>query len=554
MFSAHETLLNAESYSRFVGSAVPKVTVNFSDNAPTLSGRKRTDDSQYPYFVSLNKVDQTFPDVLFHEYGHVLSLNDNIADLIGRAHYFGESNNKYGKSDGVRLGWAEGLANYIAVASRNIVNSGREDTFYKQPDENTPDMVFSINLEGNFQIEGPQQIRQRSNNAGEGDESSVMRILWDIGDAKNEPHDQVSLGHVELYKTLKSITPDIISLNDLWTYFYDLYSQSNPAELVKYGAIFEAYGVSPTLVQQNPPENPNTSEIPTFEWTAGNDGANDEFNIIVYNSDFSKKILESSTGSTTWQPSVEEWTAIINEGDTYSLVVAGTDNDDQLDTGAYWSSAYSFSTDIIEPNVPDTPNPPTTGVPAIIQEVIDNIEDAFAVLETQLSEEGLLQNLPFLGNIFSLPSAGQSNSSELLSSNSGDISQTIGFAPSISDVSQDPLGFVRDIKTAIVEVLQQISPEAGLDLLREQLFSVFGVDGLKLIQAANDIGINGDIDGDFTIDLALKSELLSFEKALDTDFGLPWLGLSVSDGSTANTNLNYAFDFSFGIEKRPILF
>jgi hypothetical protein len=197
------------------------------------------------------------------------------------------------------------------------------------------------------------------NNGGEGDEASIMRILWDIGDPANEAHDRVALGHDTLFRQLRAIdipvtgggTRGVQSLHDVWDHFTG--GTADTATRVNYGAIFEKYGVSPEPTDDfaHPPLL-DTGGAPTFHWLRQNNGANDTFELLVFTSDLSTELLDVLIPGnvTAWTMDAGDWASLAFSPGTYKYVIVGGDG--LSSTGAplaladrtlgYWSDAYDL--------------------------------------------------------------------------------------------------------------------------------------------------------------------------------------------------------------------
>jgi Ca2+-binding RTX toxin-like protein len=348
-FSVGDAVYTAGRAAQILRGSTPKLEINFPVKA---------DDSFFEPGGFFDKTDLNITssyrwawDVIHHEYGHYLEYLDNLDNSPGGKHARGISNitggttsngyqvPAYGKDKGVRLAWSEGLADYLALASQSVAATagflpavpGVGDTFYDATNADNPANSFRVNREGG------------SPNAGEGDESSVARILWDLADGKNEPHDKISLGHINLYNILNNQIANLDRLDDVWDYFFGI---SNDATRVDYGAIFEQYDVSPA-----PFGGPigqtfqlgNGSAIPTLQWTKNNNNANDQFQVIVFNNDFSKRELDYLIPGnvTQWTPTQNQWNQVVDTPGEYHFVIAGSDTD-TFSTGSYWSGAYDF--------------------------------------------------------------------------------------------------------------------------------------------------------------------------------------------------------------------
>jgi Ca2+-binding RTX toxin-like protein len=311
-------------------------------------------------------------DVIHHEYGHFLANLDSLDKSPGGSHSFGVSNiPARGKLNGVRLAWGEGLATYLGTAIQTIAKaadflpdvSDVGDTWYNSTDADNPDRSFSVSLETNT----------GSGNAGEGDEASVMRILWDIADDVQDwfssgLRDVISLGHQALYNILNNQIPNLDRLDNVWDYFFNT---SDDETRTQYGAIFEEYSVSPSPFGSWIGQTFRPGEaIPTFEWSPGNNNANDEFQVIIFNDDFSSRelVVDNINNATQWTPTQDQWDSILNTPGDYHFVIAGSDTD-VFTTGSYWSGAYSF---FVDKALPTSGNDTLMGSPG------DDLIDALA--------------------------------------------------------------------------------------------------------------------------------------------------------------------------------
>ncbi|NER45598.1 MAG: calcium-binding protein [Symploca sp. SIO1A3] len=334
-FSVSDALYTSGIYAQFVRGTPAVLPANFP--IPGLTSFYSPSDKD----INIASRRRGAWDVIQHEYGHFLADLDNLDLSPGGPHSFGVSNiASRGKLNGVRLAWGEGLASYLGISSQHVVNDlgflpnvpTVGDTFYDSIDADNPNNSFSVDLETNI----------GSGNAGEGDEAPVMRILWDLADGKNEAHDQIALGHVALYDILNNQISNLDQLDDVWDYFFNI---SNDAERTQYGAIFEEYDVAPAPF--NEPIDDSFylgGTTPTFEWAANNNNANDQFQVLIFNSDFSVRLLESPilNDMTQWTPNQAEWNSLLNNSPgEYNFIVAGSDTND-FTTGSYWSGAYSF--------------------------------------------------------------------------------------------------------------------------------------------------------------------------------------------------------------------
>jgi Ca2+-binding RTX toxin-like protein len=123
-----------------------------------------------------------------------------------------------------------------------------------------------------------------------------------------------------------------------------------------------------------------------------------------------------------------------------------------------------------------------------------------------------------------------------------------------NSTQSEPNNFIGEIRNALVPIFRQLSNEDNLTSLENLLFGALGENGLRLVKSEDDIDVTGNLNGDFSVDLSLSSDLPLFERSLSADFGLPWLGLEVADGGTVNTAFNYEFNFAFGLQNGEFFF
>lgn len=283
-------------------------------------------------------------DVLGHEYGHRLAHIDGLDNNPGGSHSFGVSNitpAPGGKLNGVRLAWGEALATYNGTAAQMVsahpASPTTGDTVYTSLNTDTPASTFAVDID----------THAGSSDAGEGDEASVARILWDLADGTggSEPHDRVTFGFSAMYSMINTDIAGVDELDDLWDHLFTLPGTTD-ALRVDYGAIFEEYKVSPS------PTGPmvggtidTTGGEPTFNWFRQNNLANDLFNLIIFNDTLTSRILDIAVPGdvTNYTLTAGQWATLTGAGlGDYKWVIAGSDTD-QYTTGSYWSDARGFN-------------------------------------------------------------------------------------------------------------------------------------------------------------------------------------------------------------------
>lgn len=286
-------------------------------------------------------------DVINHEYGHYLNDIDGMDNNPGGYHEFGTNNIGMPtpnhplrtKSQGVRLAWGEGLATYTGTASQAIAPRPGSptvgDTIYTSLDSDTAANTFEVGLDTNGDPDP----------AGEGDETAVMRILWDLADGTggSEPHDRVTFGHTAMYAMINNDIAGVDELDDLWDHLFTRPTTTD-ALRVDYGAIFEEYGVSPHPVGAAIGAMfDSAGPAPTFEWERQNDNRNDSFQLLIFNEMLTTRVLDITIAGDVDEFTLTGamWDILRAMNGNYKFVVAGSDTTTYT-TGAYWSDAYGF--------------------------------------------------------------------------------------------------------------------------------------------------------------------------------------------------------------------
>ena len=152
-------------------------------------------------------------DVILHEYGHFIQGKLELSNSNGQSHIVTEDLiARYGKTSGVRLSWAEAFPNVISVIITeyfynyipyvDYINDGQYNT------------IGSNGIMWALKIEEKELI----NSIGEGCESDIGNILYDIYDPTNESFDKICLGHSVFWNTLKNSKAK--TLSDFVQYCY----------------------------------------------------------------------------------------------------------------------------------------------------------------------------------------------------------------------------------------------------------------------------------------------------------------------------------------------
>ena len=273
-------------------------------------------------------------DVILHEYGHFIQGKLELSNSNGQSHIVTEDLiARYGKTSGVRLSWAEAFPNVISVIITeyfynyipyvDYINDGQYNT------------IGSNGIMWALKIEEKELI----NSIGEGCESDIGNILYDIYDPTNESFDKICLGHSVFWNTLKNSKAKTLSDFVQYCYLSPLINNNNlNALLAEHGVTINNLFIEGNSLHFESP--------PTFKWTAPNNGSInsnlDEFVLQIYDSKKNIVLQTPSLSSFSYTLTGSEWNSVLYSYGTefYCLVLAYQSSPTK--TGAYISEEYEF--------------------------------------------------------------------------------------------------------------------------------------------------------------------------------------------------------------------
>jgi len=361
-FAVHDALVTGAHYAELARPA-PTAALRCEFPWPTTGVPPTSHYNPSDDVIRILQDDRWDWDVNLHEYSHYLGNLDDLDDSPGGKHYLGVSNigQEVGdlpvrtKDQGTRLAWGEGLGNFLGIAMQHVDTVAQN--IPAAPRVGNMRYEDTIDSTNDFSLE----THAGSGEAGEGDEVSVARILWDIADpvgGVTEPKDRVSKGYVELYQILDTSIPGgPTQLEDVWNYFTG--GSGDDKTRADFGAIFEEYGVSPEPTAVTGDTYIMSDPAPTFSWFAQNNGASETFGLIVFDALWNRllDLTVPGIGVTDYTLSALEWSTLtdlagLDGPQSLRFVVTGSDLIDPDGvtayagveaTGAYWSDAYSFT-------------------------------------------------------------------------------------------------------------------------------------------------------------------------------------------------------------------
>ncbi len=200
-FSIHHAAIEAALYVASIAGTMPaSINIEFPSVKTVFSS------SSLGSKILLLLRDRFDWDVIHHEYGHYVQKIYNLADSPGGPHDELNLAETRTKDAGLRLAWGEGWPTFFGTSlqlARDLLALGIPnvgDTRYQDTEDSTL----------NYDLESLAGVPS----AGEDNEFSVQRILWDLYDASADMRDQVSLGEKAVWNTLvyRFIEPYLLAM------------------------------------------------------------------------------------------------------------------------------------------------------------------------------------------------------------------------------------------------------------------------------------------------------------------------------------------------------
>jgi hypothetical protein len=342
------------------GLSFPYLKINYDSTTTNGSFYQPATDT-----ITLNPSDWASWDVVMHEVGHHIADNNSLAGVFGGPHNFGSQNiNKADPAPGSRLAYGEGVGTFLglmAVKDGNLNASipglPAKDINADYDAFNTPANASSQNDVNNvvFRISAESngiQTGAAGGPKGEGDEMSVLRVLWDVYDSNGDAYavgsDHANWGSTATLALMQNAT----TFKDFW----DHLAASGIADPTKLGLAaaapkFEVLGtLGETLQEYNfsgvPLTTGNVVSRPLLEFNEGNGDRSHKLRVVILNA-AKDTIVDSFVGDDTAGLSLWSWRPDqpLAPGDYYwaalnsPSILNGAPATDQ---GWYWSSLKSI--------------------------------------------------------------------------------------------------------------------------------------------------------------------------------------------------------------------
>jgi hypothetical protein len=262
-----------------------------------------------------------------------------------------------GVSNGLKLAWDEGWADYFAVSSQlllppqesGIPNVG--DHNYDDLHEANPDDSFSFSLD---------TLAQDKNAVGEDNQGSVTGVLWNMLLTSQGGSGPLNYTDKSIFDLINESKP--MTVGALWNAAAARLDNEGRTQL---GEIFANMKIAPDPTGPDEGYSAKVSDPPPiFTWNrngvdgdpaAGNGGKtneNDDFTIQFFSSDYSQVVFEAPKSEITlnadtarFQPTADEWKWIISSGADIRWVVEGKNTVFATPGGAlgrYWGPARTI--------------------------------------------------------------------------------------------------------------------------------------------------------------------------------------------------------------------
>jgi len=305
-------------------ATLPPITIVFQNNTDAASmGGNRMNLGDRAWHDS---------DVVFHEYGHHVQEHNNLTGpSLGLAHAFGQDNigalnggNNYGSLNGSRLAWQEAGATFLGMLAvhdgnlnggiPNLPAADRDLNYhdFTRNDNgafvNNTDLRFSVNVETrSVTVNNGMTVRQGGMNstvnftgAGEGDELSVVRAMWDFHDNTAENYanqrDFTAFSAKEMFdlmvgnETFRDHWLDVGAAARANEAHVGLAAGAPDAEVMaRLGATLEEYNIASTPLSSGIFK----TRMPLFRWMEQNNDNSIFHRLLIYSDDWTQLIFDS---------------------------------------------------------------------------------------------------------------------------------------------------------------------------------------------------------------------------------------------------------------------
>ena len=290
-----------------------------------------SDTSMYNFLnICITKEDCFSWDTILHEYGHYVFDYFNACEFVGYTHYAGDClNSIYGKDDGMKLAWSEGIASYFSISSQiemNTLNLNINDV---------GNSMLNVSDSLSIDIEFPGNYASY----GESNELAICAALFDFADPINEEEDEsVCLGFDYIWNVL--ISSNCVNFSDFMAI---LQPEGNNFNYIEYGKVLSELEISPTLFT---PIYDKISDwnLPTFGWVRNGGSVVDDisyqnnlFSIVFYKEDGTLILETNQFVTTTYVPCIDDWSDICNGNNEYVYWVIKAYQTTEFTTGYYYS-------------------------------------------------------------------------------------------------------------------------------------------------------------------------------------------------------------------------
>ncbi|MDQ6796774.1 MAG: hypothetical protein M3011_01905 [Actinomycetota bacterium] len=348
-FDVHDALVTQVAYTRnLLGAAVPDVDIDF----PTAQAGANFSGG----VVHLLRFDRFDWDVITHEFTHYFNSTQGIAASPGGPHNIGANlseTNSRTKAQGIPLAFSEGYTSYFAITGQQAMGAAALGI------PSAGDTSYTDSENQNFTYDSETQTGVSS--AGEDNEASVQRVLWDIRDGAADTGDTrgIGIGDKAVFTTLKAIGAASLSAANA-----ALLNGKTARQVVDQGCILTEHNVAPRITGPADGSLARSFAPPTISWNAQGGGPahrNNQFIVQFYDTNYALLFASPEQTASSYTPSAATWTSIIGSGPARRSAVniaIRARQTDAPETGPYTSCNIGLTSDFTPPTSAASTTPP----------------------------------------------------------------------------------------------------------------------------------------------------------------------------------------------------
>lgn len=295
-------------------------------------------------------------DVITHEYGHHIQYLLGITDSPGGGHFVNDSMTEHyagtihgtcgciqpgaaqAKYEGIRLAWGEAWNTVLGIRSQQFFSNILQNI------ATVGDSSYTSYNNVNYNLESGSYAK-----LGEGCESTLTYVLYDLCDPSNESYDDIDLGDKEFFSISRS--SHAVTFSEFINFCY---SKVNRFAL---GRLLSEHQIAPYSFRTTTTGLSLTP--PTFTWERGNETGqnnyrNDRFEVAFFSSTGVEifrcaPVTVSGNATPSYTPTQSEWDRILMDYGTKIYVGVYGYQTANPQTGPYLSAINEYDKPAFDP-------------------------------------------------------------------------------------------------------------------------------------------------------------------------------------------------------------